>query len=332
MKIPALRDWEHQAGTCPERIRNLWTARLQGHGWHVRQPLNVGIACGPSGLVVIDLDVAKPDQDRAGWPQPWLNRGFTSGADVLATLADRAGNTVPDTYAVATASGGRHLYFTAPDGVGLRNSAGHLGPMIDVRGQGGYVVAAGSRLHTRPRGGGSTEPCARSCRLLHDRPPADLPDWLTAAIAAERHRDDNPAAERPQIEASRDRTPDCRSDGYGAAALRGEVGRVRSAPVGQRNHTLNAAAYSLGQLIAAGALHQDRVVEALTAAAGAAGLETAEITATIDSGLTAGARRPRVIPARRKGGHQTEPTSTARLRRSETQAEADQQWQPGGLR
>ena len=149
---------------------------------------------------------------------------------------------------------------------------------------------------------------------------------------AARHPDDNPAAERPQIEGSRDQELDGRSDGYGAAALRGEVGRVRSAPVGQRNHTLNTAAYSLGQLIAAGALDQERVVEALTVAAQSAGLETGEITATIDSGLTAGARRPRVIPARPNAGHQTEPTSTARHCRSETQAEADQQWQPGGLR
>jgi hypothetical protein len=247
-------------------------------------------------------------------------------------LADQAGNTVPDTYAVGTASGGRHLYFTAPGEFHLRNSAGRLGPMIDVRGEGGYVVAAGSRLHARSDRDGSTKPGARSYRLVHGCPPAELPDWLTAAIAAERNRDDNPTAERPQIEGRKDRALDGRSDGYGAAALRGEVGRVRSAPVGQRNHTLNAAAYNLGQLIAAGALHQDRVVEALAVAAKTAGLETAETTATIESGLTAGARRPRVIPARRNGGHQTEPTSTARLCRRETQAEADQQWQPGGLR
>jgi hypothetical protein len=331
-KIPAVRDWEHQASTCPERIRDLWTARLQRYGRHVRAPFNVGIACGPSGLVVMDLDLAKPDQDRTGWPQQWLSRAITSGADVLTTLADRAEHIIPDTYAVATASGGRHLYFTAPNGVRLRNSAGHLGPMIDVRGEGGYVVAAGSRLHTRSDRNGSNEPSAHGYRLLHNRPPADLHDWLTVAIAAGRHQANNPAAERPQIEGSRHWALDSRHDGYGAAALRGEVGRIRSAPVGQRNHTLNAAAYSLGQLIAAGAFHHDPVVEALTVAAAAAGLQTAEITATIDSGLTAGARRPRLIPARRNGGHQTEPTSTARLRRSETQAEADQQWQLGGLR
>lgn len=63
------------------------------------------------------------------------------------------------------------------------------------------------------------------------------------------------------------------------------------------NHTLNSAAYSLGQLVAADALDQQRTVDALSAAAEAAGLEHAEVATTIASGLAAGARRPRVLPA-----------------------------------
>jgi hypothetical protein len=270
-------------------------------------------------LVVIDLDVAKPDQDRAARPQ-WRNRDFRSGADVLTALAGQAGHPVPETYTVATASGGRHLYFTAPGGVGLRNSAGRLGPMIDVRGEGGYVVAAGSRIHNRRgRAGSSAAVRVRGYRLLDRRPPVELPGWLPTTLTADRRQGDAQVAERRRVEGSRDQALDGRSDGYGAAALRAEVGRVRSAPVGRRNHTLNTSAYSLGQLIAAGHLHHGRVVEALTVAAESAGLETAEIRATIESGLTAGARRPRIIPARRKCGHQTEPTSTAGLCRSETQ-------------
>ena len=89
------------------------------------------------------------------------------------------------------------------------------------------------------------------------------------------------------------------SASYGAAALRGESDRVRSAPVGQRNHTLNSAAYSLGQLVAAGALDQARAVQALTDAAADAGLEAAEIASTIESGLSAGLKQPRALPERR---------------------------------
>ena len=167
-KIPALRDWERQATGDPGRIRALWTVRLQHGGWHVPEACNVGIACGPSGLVVIDLDLAKPGQDRAGWPEQWQRLDINSGTEVLAVLADQAANSVPETYVVATASGGRHLYFTAPAGVGIRNSAGHPGPMIDIRGEGGYVVAAGSRLHART-GDSSAEPSTLGYRLVDDR-------------------------------------------------------------------------------------------------------------------------------------------------------------------
>ena len=34
-----------------------------------------------------------------------------------------------------------HFYYALPDGVKLKNSAGVLGPGIDVRSEGGYVVA-----------------------------------------------------------------------------------------------------------------------------------------------------------------------------------------------
>ena len=40
------RKWEQRATTDPDRIRAAWT----------RAPFNVGIATGPSGLVVVDLD------------------------------------------------------------------------------------------------------------------------------------------------------------------------------------------------------------------------------------------------------------------------------------
>ena len=162
----------------------------------------------------------------------------------------------------------------------LRNSAGHPGPMIDIRGEGGYVVAAGSHLHGRT-GDSSAEPSTLGYRLVDDRAPAELPGWLTTAIGGDRQRDDSPAAAGSPIENGRRQSLASRSQGYGAAALRAEVDRVRSAPVGQRNHTLNAAAYSLGQLVAADALDQQRTVDALSAAAEAAGLEHAEIAATM---------------------------------------------------
>ena len=86
---------------------------------------------------------------------------------------------------------------------------------------------------------------------------------------------------------------------YGLAALRAETDRVRRAAQGTRNHTLNRAAFSLGQLVAGGELALDLVVDELHAAAAAAGLKRTETTQTVRSGLEAGTANPRV--ARREG-------------------------------
>jgi hypothetical protein len=248
---------------------------------------------------VLDLDLAKPRQDRTRWPAQWRDHDISSGADALTVLAERAGESLPQTYIVATPSGGRHLYFTAPEEASVRNSAGRPGPMIDVRGQGGYVVAAGSRLHQRlDQDDDVAETNDHAYRLVQDLKPVTLPSWLVGITTADRQRDDRAVAD---LGARRDwdQSLSAPSNRYGAAALRVESDRVRSAPVGQRNHTLNSAAYSLGQLVAAGALQQDRVVVALASAAEAAGLEPSEIAATIASGLSAGTMRPRALPQSR---------------------------------
>jgi Bifunctional DNA primase/polymerase, N-terminal len=74
-KRPAVEDWEGRATTDPTRIRRCWSAG----------PYGVGIACGPSRLVVVDLDQPKPGQTP---PQAWSRPGITCGADVLADRAD----------------------------------------------------------------------------------------------------------------------------------------------------------------------------------------------------------------------------------------------------
>lgn len=99
--------------------------------WWERWPdANVGIATG-GGLVVIDVD------PRHG------------GDDGLVDLR-RALGELPDTVECLTGSGGRHIYVTVAEGVTVRNSAGVLAPGVDIRGEGGYVVAAPS-VHTSGR-------------------------------------------------------------------------------------------------------------------------------------------------------------------------------------
>lgn len=279
-KRPAVEAWENRATVDEARITRCWSAG----------PYGVGIACGPSGLVVVDLDQPKPGQTP---PQTWRQPGITCGADVLAALADHAGQPYPaDTHTVLTGRAGEHLYFTAPDapdGLGgpqLRNTQGDrggLGWLVDTRAHGGYVVGAGSVAAGRPY------------RTVYDVDPSPLPAWLAAALTPT----PLPAAPTAPVRLAA-RTAGRRS-AYLAAAIRAEIHRVTTAPDGERNHALYIAAVALGQLAAGGALTEADVRDVLTDAA------TGHITAgaysarqadkTITSGLKAGAKRPRTVAA-----------------------------------
>jgi putative DNA primase/helicase len=80
---------------------------------------------------------------------------------------------------------------------------------------------------------------------------------------------------------------------WAEAALKDELARILAAPDGNRNATLNRAAFSLGQIIAGGMLDEARVVSRLTGAAQSSGLDASETAATIASGLAAGMATPR---------------------------------------
>jgi hypothetical protein len=251
---PAVKDWENRATTDPDRIRRCWTADR----W------NIGIATGPSGLVVVDLDTAKD-----GDTEP-------DGATALAALAAERGGPVPPTYTVTTPSGGRHLYYVAPAGVRLRNTQSHLAPHIDTRAGGGYVVGPGSL--TAEGGYG----------LEDDSDPAELPAWLVQTCT------EKPAAafSAPVQIHSGDTTA------YGSAALRGEAERIRNATPGTHNQVLSSAAYTLGRKVGAGILdHATARAELITAGEALIGSEhwppnTCEVARVVDAGLTAGARNP----------------------------------------
>ena len=153
-KPPVIDRWETRASTDPDQI-NRW--------WH-HIPRTIGIATGPSGLVVIDLDTRKHGQTA---PDRWAALGIGSGAGVLRALARQHDTTVTPTYAVTTPSGGWHLYYTAPPGTPLRNTHDVIGWKIDTRAHGGYVVAPGCPV---PPSG---------YELFDDRDPAELPDLVT---------------------------------------------------------------------------------------------------------------------------------------------------------
>jgi hypothetical protein len=205
-----------------------------------------------------------------------------SGADILSRLARQHGERYPGgTYIVDTPSGGCHLYFSAAGDARVRNSAGAVGPHIDVRADGGYVVGAGSWIGGRPYAARGPYAAGRPRARL------PLPSWLSR-LAAE-----SPA---PALAVPAQWPPagdPAQGRAYAMAALRAETSRVAAAVPGTRNDTLNRAAFSLGQLVAAGLLLPIPVVTSLIGAAMHAGLPEEEAIRTARSGMAGGARKPR---------------------------------------
>ncbi|MEW6474294.1 MAG: bifunctional DNA primase/polymerase [Actinomycetota bacterium] len=250
-KHPRTRRGLNEATTDPETVAAWWRR------WpSANLALRTGAA---SGLVVIDVDPAH------------------GGDASLARLVAEHGP-LPRTLTVATGSGGRHYYFAHP-GQPVRNSAGVLGPGLDVRGDGGYVVAPPSRHIT----GGTYQ-------WANEAGPEALPAWLEQPPP-------RAAPARPQ-----DARPPRQANAWASQAMLSELARVRHSEPGRRNNDLNRAAFALGQLVAAGHLDADLVHDLLVDAGLAVGLGGREVAATIRSGLEAGGRHPRHPAARSAPG------------------------------
>ena len=109
---------------CKDATRD----RAQVESWWSQYPsANIGIATGEiNGLLVIDVDI-KHDQGKYG-------------DESLKALESELGE-LPQTWVAITGSGGLHYYFKYPVGHEISISASQLGEDIDIRANGGYVVA-----------------------------------------------------------------------------------------------------------------------------------------------------------------------------------------------
>ncbi|PSM41291.1 DNA primase [Streptomyces dioscori] len=236
------RKWEQRATIDPERIRAAWS----------RAPFNVGIATGPSGLAVIDLDT----------PEHKGSADAPDGAATFGALCERAGHPVPDTCRTRTPSGGTHLYFTAPPGIRIGSTAGTIAASVDTRAWGGYVVAAGS---ITPAG---------AYEALSGPVAVPLPSWLQSIL--------QPAPRTPQAPSI---AVAGQSSRYADVALTAETRNVRAAQLGGREAALFRAARALGRFVAWGDLPRHVVEQALQEAGEAAGLTVAECRSTLRSAL-----------------------------------------------
>lgn len=250
---PLVRGGCHAASADPREVAAMF-----------ERPANIALACGArSGVLVLDVDV--------------------KGRDGLTTLAEleEAHGWLPPTWESATPSGGRHLFFRAPQRA-LRNRVGFR-PGLDVRTDGGSVALPPS---ARADGayGWRTQPGAV--------PLAEAPPWLLELI-------DPPEPPAPPLRARPRLGRDERTVRYVCAAIDGECGALASTPGGGRNQRLFTASARLGELVGAGVLGEDHAQAALRRAAGDCGLVKDDglraVLATIRSGMVRGCKRPRAV-------------------------------------
>jgi len=148
-KEPQIPEWQKFATTNKAHLVSWWK---QWPG------ANIGVATGrESNLFVLDIDV-KPAEGR-------------DGHRALGELERKYGP-LPQTVRAQTSCGGEHVYFQYPADRELRNTAGALGPGLDTRGEGGFVVGPPS-IHPN----GSAYTFSADHHPLHI-PLALPPHWL----------------------------------------------------------------------------------------------------------------------------------------------------------
>jgi Bifunctional DNA primase/polymerase, N-terminal/Primase C terminal 1 (PriCT-1) len=148
--------------------------------WQHWPDANIGIPTGSATFVVIDLDP---------------RHGSAVGVELL----EAESCYLPETVESITGSGGRHLLY-APPGVPIRNNTGKLGPGIDVRGDGGYIIAPPSVHANGPR----YEWEATSGP--DDIPMAQLPAWVVDRLATRPRTAERPVYGAPIPEGQRNAT------------------------------------------------------------------------------------------------------------------------------
>ena len=281
-KSPLCAHGFHDATANERQVRKWWTR------WPKAM---IGMPTGPRTRVwVLDVDNIELRIFLSSFG--WLNPNEWAGCDHPLMQLIKDHGPLPDTAMSITPRGGWH-YFFRWDGVNIRCSQGKLGPGIDVRGHGGYVVIPPSVRSD----GTPYRWCSTGTKAI------EAPTWLIEEILKVQSRDE-PRLTTPII--TLNGTPRINTSGplrdriWARTALEQECANVVAAPVGTRNDALNRAAFNLFQIVAGGALDEQEVGDRLFAAAEACGLiaddGVLQVKATIKSGACAGLKKPRHRP------------------------------------
>jgi len=208
----------HDASVDPETIRRWWAT------W---PDALIGVPTGkPISAVVLDIDV----KDAAAC-------GFDS-------LEDLGHSILPQTPMSHTASGGLHVFFALPER-DLKCSVGLIGPGLDVRSGGGYIIAP-------PSPGYTWDPIHN----FKTTPLTPAPDWLWPP------KPSRPSLPPPAI-------PMTGLGPYGEAAIEDACTAIVRAPAGEQERTLNAECFSIGTAAGAGIIPADIALRTLLRAGNA---------------------------------------------------------------
>jgi Bifunctional DNA primase/polymerase, N-terminal len=278
--------WRSSSTTDPRKIKAWWQC------WPDAVP---AIDVGRSGMLAVDCDTKQSDG------KAWL----------VALLGEELLATVPGG---ETPSGGRHYLFKNPKKLG--NGRGSLPPKtvadIDIRGNGGYIIAPGARFTD---GTGNYVACGSLANANVPDMPAMLDGVLTGVTAEPAPPTPRPAsppaspasppAPRPQaaqaaagggIYVPGRPISDSQREAYGRNAIAGAAAELAAAQIGERNEIANAKAFHLGRLAGAGYLTQGEAYSALEAAGLSLGLSPKDKLfgpkGTLWRGIEAGVAQP----------------------------------------
>ncbi len=158
-KTPLTDNGFHDATTDEATIRKWWRTNPRA---------NIGMPTGTaSGTFVLDIDP---------------RNGGEAGLNDLESRYAK----LPDTTEGLTAGGGRHLFIRHP-GNHVPCSQGELGPGVDVKGDGGYVVLSPS---VHPNGNAYAW---RDVRAIDEVSPVECPAWLVKLVCEDAATPNAPA-------------------------------------------------------------------------------------------------------------------------------------------
>jgi Bifunctional DNA primase/polymerase, N-terminal/Family of unknown function (DUF5906) len=249
-KDKPLSKWRHggpgEVAACDPTQITAWSQRWPDCNW--------GIATGStSGVFVVDTD---------GF-EAWL---FLAGKGVAETFTVKTGN--PDNYRL-------QYYFRVPEGMKVKTSASEIAPGLDIRGEGGMVVAPGS-MH----------PSGNLYTVQEDCPVADAPAWLLELVVDQ-------SAPRVPVAPVGELTEGQRQSGL--AIFKSCLAKYAEVKDGEWNTRLTSLTFLAGRMAAAGVFTEDEVEEMMMACPTVEAYYAEKprvVVANFASGFATGGREP----------------------------------------